>query len=94
MTGRHALLLVPVQLTNKADPTKRNGANGNDIPINLVTSGSVTSVTSVAWIAGNDPNNNNAPRMPELVASSGSIPGITYCWKLQVIFHDRFGKGN
>lgn len=88
----HALLLLPVQLTNKADPTKRNGANGNDVNISFKTSGTDPNLNSVAWIAGNDPNNNNAPRMPQLVATSGSISGITYCWKLQVIFHDLHGN--
>jgi hypothetical protein len=30
--------------------------------------------------------------MPHFVASSGSISGLTYNWKLQVIFHDRHGN--
>jgi len=90
------LLLLPVQLVNKADPTVRDG--GNDTPIQLVTSGSVTSLDSIAWIAASDTTQSQVvtgvypPRMPELVASSGSIPGLTYCWKLQVIFHDRNGN--
>jgi hypothetical protein len=89
---QHALLLLPVQITNKADPTIRNGANGKDTTIQFLTSSTDTNINAVAWIAANDPNNSNAPRMPELVASAGSISGITYCWKLQVIFHDRNGN--
>jgi hypothetical protein len=89
---QHALLLVPVQLVNKADPTQRNGANGNDIPIQFLQSSTDTNIGVVAWIAASDPNNNNAPRMPQLVATSGSPSGVTMCWKLQVTFHDRHGN--
>ncbi len=90
--AQKGLNLPPVQLTNKADPTVRNGAKGNDKPISFMQSGSDTNINCVAWIAANDPTNNNAPRMPQLVATSGSIPGLTYCWKLQVTFHDRHGN--
>ncbi len=88
----HAVLLPPFELTNKADPTKRNGANGKDTPISFMTSGSDTSINTVAWIAAHDPNNNDAPRMPHLVASSGSMAGVNVCWKLQVTFHDKNGN--
>jgi len=52
----------------------------------------------MAWIAAGDPsqpavvNGVYPPRMPNFVASSGSIPGLTYNWKLQVTFHDRYGN--
>jgi len=88
-------ILLPVQVTNKADPTVRNGANGKDVNINLVTTGSVTDVSSVAWIAASDTTQAQVvtgvypPRMPKLEASAGNISGLTYCWKLQVTFHDR-----
>jgi len=93
-----ALLLLPVPLINKADPTVRNEANGNDTPISFLQSGSDTNIAAVAWIAATntngtvDANGFYPPRMPNLVASSGSIPGLTYCWKLQVTFHDREGN--
>jgi hypothetical protein len=85
--------LLPVQLTNKADPTIRNGANGNDMPIQFLQSSTDTNIGAVAWIAGNDPNNSNAPRMPHLQAQIGGpngLPGTNVYWKLQVTFHDRF----
>lgn len=88
----HNVLLTPVLLTNKADPTIRNGANGKDITIQFLQSSSDTNINAVAWIAANDPNNNNAPRMPQLQATVGGtngMSGFTYCWKLKVTFHDR-----
>jgi hypothetical protein len=91
----HALLLLPVQVTNKTDPTIRNGANGNDMPIQFLQSSTDTNIGAVAWIAGNDPNNSNAPRMPNLQAQIGDangLPGTNVYWKLQVIFHDRFNN--
>jgi len=93
-----AFLLLPVQLVNKADPTQRNGADGTDKQIDLMSSSTGTDINAVAWIAASDTTQAQVvtgvypPRMPELVASSGSIPGLTYCWKLQVIFHDRHGN--
>jgi hypothetical protein len=98
VTNDHALLLLPVQLVNKADPTQRNGADGTDKQIDLMSSSTGTDINAVAWIAASDTTQAQVvtgvypPRMPELVASSGSIPGLTYCWKLQVIFHDRNGN--
>lgn len=91
----HMMLLLPVQLTNKADPTIRNGANGNDMPIQFLQSSTDTNIGAVAWIAGNDPNNSNAPRMPHLQAQIGGpngLPGTNVYWKLQVTFHDRHGN--
>jgi hypothetical protein len=84
------VLLLPIQLTNQADPAK--GHNNKDTPISFMTSGSDTNINCVAWIAAHDPNNNDAPRMPHLVASSGSMAGVNVCWKLQVTFHDRHGN--
>ena len=95
---QHAALLLPVQLINKADPTVRNAARaptattGTDKNIQFKTSDADTNISCVAWIAGNDPTNNNYPRMPQLVASSGSFSGLTFCWHLQVIFHDNNGN--
>jgi len=96
-----ALLLLPVQLTNKADPTKRNGADGTDKQIDLMSSSTGTDINAVAWIAASDTTQAQVvtgvypPRMPELVASSGSIPGLTYCWKLKVVNHGLHGpNGN
>jgi hypothetical protein len=95
---RSGKTLLPVQLVNKADPTKRNGADGTDKQIDLMSSSTGTDLNAVAWIAASDTTQAQVvtgvypPRMPELVASSGSIPGLTYCWKLQVIFHDRHGN--
>jgi hypothetical protein len=58
-------------------------------------------VDAIAWIAATDTNGTvdangyYPPRMPDLVASSGSIPGLTYCWKLSVINHGIHGpSGN
>jgi hypothetical protein len=94
-SAKKAILLLPVQLVNKTDPSIRNGANGNDMPISFLQSGTDTNINAVAWIAANDPNNNNAPRMPQLQATIGGtngLSGMTVCWKLQVIFHDRNGN--
>ncbi len=91
---RDAMLLLPVELTNKADPTVRNGANGNDMPIQFLQSSTDTNIGAVAWIAGNDPNGTpvDAPRMPHLqaqIGESNALAGVCIYWKLQVIFHDR-----
>ena len=96
--GATRVMMVPVQLTNSADPTQRNGANGKDWPVNLKLDTNNFDVSSVAWIAAQDTNQAQVapgvypPRMPHLVASAGNIPGLTYNWKLQVTFYDRYGN--
>ncbi len=97
-SGTAALLLLPVQLKNLADPTLRNGANYKDTQVSFLQSSTDTNINSVAWIAASDSsqpvviNGIYPPRMPELVASSGSMSGLTFNWKLQVTFHDRYGN--
>ena len=88
--GGHALLLVPITLTNLADPAKQH--NNSDTPIPFKQSDDDTNLRSVAWIAAHDPTNNNAPRMPQLQASCPVPPGCAVEWKLQVVFYDRNGK--
>ena len=86
-------LAVPVMLTNLADPyrgTASNpGHNNLDTPISFKQSDNDTNIQCVAWIAAHDPNNGNAPRMPQLQAKLPGLSGCTVCWKLQVTFHDR-----
>lgn len=50
-----------------------------------------TNINCISWIAGNDPTNNNAPRMPHLVANVAAPTGASVFWKLNVTFHDRNG---
>ena len=62
----HALLLLPLTLTNIADPTIRNGAFGTDKAIQFRQSDVDTNINCVAWITGNDPASSYGPRMPQL----------------------------
>lgn len=93
-SNSYALLGLPLDLINVADPTLKNGANGQDWPVTLKPDINSFDVSSVAWIAAQDTasTNLNNPRMPQLVASAGNIQGLTYHWKLGVIFYDRFGN--
>ena len=84
--------------TDSGWPQGNPGHNYKDTPIAFMQSSSDTNINCVAWIAATDTtaqidsNGFCPPRMPKLVASSGSIPGLTYCWRLQVTFHDRQGN--
>jgi hypothetical protein len=86
------ILLSPIKITNLADPAK--GHNNRDTNVAFKKDDNDTSTNCVSWIAAHDPSNGDAPRMPKLVAKAGSIPGLTYCWKLQVTFHDRLGNNH
>jgi hypothetical protein len=94
----HALLGCQISLVNLNDPTLRNGSRatnanfGTNMPITFMTNTSDTNLACVAWIAGNDPANSNAPRMPKLVASLTAPNGLAVEWKLNVTFHDRNGN--
>jgi hypothetical protein len=98
----HGVVLIPLALTNLADPYQgmTNGGiqnpahNNQNTPIDLVSTNNSPDIKSVAWIAASDPNNGGAPRMPHLQASIAAPNGTTVWWKLSVVFHGQNSPTN
>jgi hypothetical protein len=90
--GDYSVASSTIKVINEGDPTIRNHANGNDMPISFLQGSNDTNPHCVAWIAGNDPSNNGGPSMPMLSALGGAPVGLTMEWKLKVVFHDRHGN--
>ena len=96
--GSHGVMLITCALTNIADPYQGSSLigtsshNDQDTQIDLSSTTNSTDINGVAWIAAGDSTTGNAPRMPHLQAKIGAPSGCQVLWRLQVIYHDRFGN--